>query len=713
MFGGGGGGGGVVSGFGFGLRSLCGGVGKVLLLLLSVLGPYFVSCWRVASPVRQIIIIMRSVLLAFRGGGEAALARHHRWRHYSLRRHPPRFCARRNNVDVWRPRRGDDHHSFQRCISAAASAPPDDSFHGISLDMSRGGGRAQADDGDGGDGIREAEVVTSEEDRRITRALIEEATRAAMSAHRPHRAGERDDGASSSDDNGSNRNYSGPYGRRLRMLDEARRLHRDADARRTLEYARSCMAVGELQYELGRMDDSQDMYTTALQQLMTDVGGDDCGDEGRGGLAARALISQCMHSLGSIHARCGEYEEAYRWYDGALKRKTRLIDDVLPDGGNAGDDATIGSICHHRYELGKTFNGLAALEAIWGGDERWEKAMSLFREAERNYLHGLGVDKSSEEGIYPLKATGASSTEVTKAVIRQMTPRSVESLINVRSNMGELLRQRGQYEDAAEMIASALNTARLALEDAHERAATTGDDGSVSTDIADGPSLDEQRNAIVDLIIQNAGMFMSANRFDEAAEAYERALSSHVYFRRWSEGNGTLGQLPNKKTVLPAKTSVSTKPPKLDLTAATKIEATIRRNLADALAQIGQDNLSLEHYAASLAIKRHIGGDLHLEVAHTLMDMGALTGGPLRDFAKALNCFKEALYIYRTNLEECSRANGINGDDRNANSSVQTFFDDEHTEEINRSVEKALKNISLIDAALLKDRDGATSKKRR
>jgi hypothetical protein len=49
VFGGGGGGGGVVSGFGFGLRSLCGGVGKVLLLLLSVLGPYFVSCWRVAS----------------------------------------------------------------------------------------------------------------------------------------------------------------------------------------------------------------------------------------------------------------------------------------------------------------------------------------------------------------------------------------------------------------------------------------------------------------------------------------------------------------------------------------------------------------------------------------------------------------------------------------------------------------------------------------
>ena len=582
--------------------------------------------------------------------------------------------------------------------------------------MSRGGGRAHTDDGDGGDGIREAEVVTSEEDRRKMRALIEEATRAAMSAHRPHRAVGRDDGLSS-DGDGSNR-YWDPYERRLRMLNEARRLFSDADARRgALEYARSCMAVGELEYKLGRMDHAQYMYTTALERMMTDADGDDRGDEGRAGLTARALISQCMHSLGSIHSRCGEYEEAYRWYDGALKEKTRILADVSTEGGSASDVATIGSICHHRYELGKTYNGLAALEAIWGRDERWEKAMSLFREAERNYLHGLGAEKSSEEGGNPLKVTGASSTEVTKAAIRQMTPRRVESLINVRSNMGELLRQRGQYGAAAETIGSALNTARLALEDAHERAATKSDGGSVLTDIVDGPSLDKQRNAIVDLMIQNAGMFMSANRFDEAAEAYERALSYHVYFRKWSEGNGTMDQLPNKKAVLPANTSVSTNPPKLDLTVATKVEATIRRNLADALARIGQDTLSLEHYAASLAIKRHIGGDLHLEVAHTLMDMGALTGGPLRDFAKALNCFKEALYIYRTNLEECSRAQGknVNGDNRNANSSVQTFFDDEDTEEINsnRSVEKALKNISLIEAALLKDRDGATSKKRR
>ncbi|KAL3788654.1 hypothetical protein ACHAW5_008011 [Stephanodiscus triporus] len=404
-----------------------------------------------------------------------------------------------------------------------------------------------------------------------------------------------------------------------------------------------------------------------------------------------------------------------------MKATIRILADVerLTSKDDEYDDATIGSmIRHHRHELGKTYNGMAALDATRGGDAHWERAMSLFREAERNYLHGFEVEeKSSEEFSNPLEATGASSTEVTKAVIQQMTPRRVESLINVRSNVGELLRLRGRYEAAAETVASALDMAGMALEDAHDRATSMlmGDAGSVSTVMVDGPGLDEQRNAIVDLLIQMAGIFMSANRFDEAAEAYERALSSHVYFRKWSEGNDGMGQLPNRKTVLPANTSFSTNPPKLDLTVATIIEATIRRNLAHALAQIGQNNLSLEHYAASLAIKRHTLGDSHLEVAHTLMDMGALIGGPMRDFTKALICFKEALYIFRANLEECSRAHDIDvmGENRNAKSSARTFFDNEDAEEINRSVENALKNISLLEAALLKDRDGASTKRRR
>ncbi|KAL3823344.1 hypothetical protein ACHAXA_008839 [Cyclostephanos tholiformis] len=402
------------------------------------------------------------------------------------------------------------------------------------------------------------------------------------------------------------------------------------------------------------------------------------------------------------------------------------------------DDATDeSSMCdhrhhhHHRHELGKIYNGLAALEATMDGgvdDDRWERAMSLFREAERNYLHGfvpmeeMSNDESGVNTAPPRRGGGttdiiSSSIEVvTKTAIERMTPRRVESLVNVRSNMGELLRKLGRYEAAAGMIDSALDVARMALEVAHERSADDARkvDSTDLVTIADvvGRGLDEQRNSIVDLLLQKAGILMSANSFDEAAEAYERALSYHVSFRRWNEGGDrALGQVPKQGTVLPANnTVVSNNPPKLDLAVATKIEATIRHNLGYALAQIGQDALSLEHYAASLAIKRHIVGDMHLEVANTLMDMGALIGGPLRDFTKALNCFKEALYIYRANLEECSRARDEN---RSATTSTQTFFDDEESDVINMSIEKALKNISLIDAALLKDRDGASSNKRR
>merc|ERR1712194_246926 len=128
--------------------------------------------------------------------------------------------------------------------------------------------------------------------------------------------------------------------------------------------------------------------------------------------------------------------------------------------------------------------------------------------------------------------------------------------------------------------------------------------------------------------------------------------------------------------------------------------AAIRNNLAHALAQIGQDNLSPEHYRSSLAIKRHIAGDSHAEVAHTLMSMGALFGGPMRDLTKALNCFKEASHIYRINLEELTGAD----ESRDGHSGTEhSFFEDEDSAEIDRHISNAVKNISMIEAALQKD----------
>ena len=566
--------------------------------------------------------------------------------------------------------------SVRRCLSTNVSSPTDDSFHGISLRMEQQGEDGVRDGGerdimtdlnDDGGGIQDAEVVTSENDKRQTRLLIEEATRAAMLAHYPPSISGDDE------DNSTIKNYLTPYGKRVRKLDRAlQRLRSNVDEQSALEYSRNCMIVGELQYELGRLDDSQETYMSALKRIMT---GDDLGHEedndttdSNGDIESRTLIGQCMQALGSIHAKSGEYDEASRWYNEALKEKMRILDEVLMDESAPSDD--------HRYELGKTYNGLATLEAMRGGNG--EKAMFLFQEAERNYLHGFHQTKSkSNEGMYV-------NLSIKKEDIQGMTPHRVESLVTVRSNMGELLRQQGDDVASAEMIKSALDIARIALEDDHERRL----EGSVESNY----DSDEQRNVIVDLYLQLAGVYISANKYDDAAESYEQALSCHVYFRKFS--NKDVDQNRNRKTFLPAFTAKSINPPELDLTIATKVEATIRRNLADALAQIGQDNLSLQHYEASLAIKRHIGGDSHLDVASTLMDIGALTGGPLRDFSKALTCFKEALFIYRTNLKEHSA--------QHDKKDSYMLSDDQDVAEINRSIEYALKNISLVEAAILK-----------
>ena len=90
------------------------------------------------------------------------------------------------------------------------------------------------------------------------------------------------------------------------------------------------------------------------------------------------------------------------------------------------------------------------------------------------------------------------------------------------------------------------------------------------------------------------------------------------------------------------------------------------------------------------------------------MGMGALLGGPIRDFPKGLNCFKEALYIFRSNLKEL-REEKFNS---SASLQRQSFFGDEDEKEIDGHIQNALKNINLIDAAMAKDRDGASKKRR-
>ena len=567
---------------------------------------------------------------------------------------------RTHNLCIRRPPHANQF-TLNSCRSFTSSSGS--SFHGIPLPEDEGKDDQEALQRNSNPMIQEAEVVKSDEDKQKIRESIAEVVRAELSAY----STPRNDNTQNDDDEKENNALEG-YERLLQMLKNAQDRHDNMEEKKnnnTLEYTQSMMDLGDLFYKLGNMEQSQDMYMSALKNLLANPDNDGI-----------MVIARCMHSLGAVNARCGEFDEAFRWYEESLKRKNEVIRESSSNS--------------YHFELGKTYNALAALQTMRGGIQ-WREAMSMFQLAERHQLHGHLSDDENDDVL------GIKDNEVTKHTVEQLTSHHVQSIVNIRFNIGKLLHQHAQYDDAVDAFRAALDLARLDVE-----RMTTDDVNDYEAASAVGhPAPFERKNAVVELLVQIADCLASTQKYDEAAQAYEEALGYHTFFRRWKgNSDGSKGQ---EAGCLPA--TISATNIKLDIANATTMEAAIRSNLAHALAHIGQEKLGLEHYEASLKIKRQIGGDHHVEVAHTLMGMGALYGGPLRDFSTALNCFKEALYIYRLKMNELTDEHGLSGSNK--------FFEDEETEEIDGHIQNAVKNIGLIEAALLKDREEGIIKKRR
>lgn len=589
-------------------------------------------------------------------------------------------------------RRSSSHNRHQLVVSqrllhnveACRRFTSDSSFHGIHL----------LDDDDDTDNIarnqpiQEAEVVISDEDKQKIRESIAEVVRAELSAYSApnneiNNEASQIDSDNSKEGEGENNVLEG-YDRLMHMLNIAQTRHDriilDQQKTNSLEYIQSTMDLGELHYQLGNMEQSQDMYMSALKQLLEKNNTNNDNDEANDGNSIMMMmVAQCMHSLGAIHARCGEYDEAYRWYEEALKRKT----DIVNSDGGTSDSARC-----NNFELGKTYNAMAALQTMRGGMQ-WKEAMSMFQLAERHQLHGYIRDDNEH---------GDTLERVTKQTVEQLTPYHVQSIVSIRFNVGKLLQQQSQYGDAVDAFRSGLELARLDIERMR-----TDDAKELGTESVSNPSPSERKNIVVELLVHIADCLSSIQSYDEAAQTYEEALGYHIFFRQWKGRDRSNESENQQENCLPA--TISTTNIKLDIANATTMEAAIRSNLALALAHIGQEKLGLEHYEASLKIKRRIGGDDHIEVAHTLMGMGALYGGPMRDFASALNCFKEALYIYRQKLNALTGADSLPGSNK--------FFGEDESEEIDIYIQNAVKNIGLIEAGLLKDREDGITKTRR
>ena len=497
-----------------------------------------------------------------RSASFACRAATRRWRVFNETPRTKKIC----HLSSISPEHGQQLLQHRRHLtnSLAVASSSAHSFHGLDFPQEK----SDAQDRRGVE-VQEAEVVTSEQDNAQTRELIKEAVRAEMSAHSSVPTGDTLAGDNATDS--AKGKEMGPYERKLQRMGEAKRHHEKIDKRsQALEYAQSCIEMGELYYQLGDMDRCQELFVENLQDLLN---GNDTES-----IRVQMMIAQSMHALGAVHARCGEYDEASRWYEESLKRKREMMesgsDSQDDDVSGRGESASI----FHRYELGRTYNGLAVLEVMRGGNGRYERAMSLFREAE-HYYHPTSEKMERRDPC--LQATDASLS-LTKADIQKMTPQHVESIINVWSNMGELSRQHAKYEEAGKCFQLSLDAARMALENTHEQ-------GSATNQI----DVKEQGSVIVDLLVKVADNLISANKHDEAAEAYEQALHSHVFFRKCRNGGKSTQQGKIHQAATSALQPITTSAPKIkfNLSTATTIEAAIRNNLAHALAQIGNSRI--------------------------------------------------------------------------------------------------------------------------
>ena len=317
-----------------------------------------------------------------------------------------------------------------------------DSFHGLKID-------AEALE-NGTHNVEEAQLVKTPQDKQKTRELIAQLVKAEILAYHTSTS-KNDTGTCTNTEQTENSSAatattSTPYDRQMTQLQKATKQHSQLSKHDILKYTRSCREVGEMYYKLGYMEESEQIAMDGLKNLMEHTTRDDDNN-------ISLVKSQIMHLLGAVMARSGEYDEAVHWYEESLRIKRELVQEGKSSSSSCNNKLEMSQL---HYEMGKTFNGMAALVVMSGGIQttNWEKASTLFRDAESHYLYDF-------QHLFTHDDNAEGWGEITREMVDCMSPHLVELVVNVRSNMGELLIQQKNYNEAVEMFQLGLDVALM------------------------------------------------------------------------------------------------------------------------------------------------------------------------------------------------------------------------------------------------------------
>ena len=359
-------------------------------------------------------------------------------------------------------------------------------------------------------------------------------------------------------------------------------------------------------WELGMLDEANSLQQDILERLIDlhsslDNKNISAHSHGTRDIPIHWDVARTFHAIGAIQSRSHAFDEAQKWFEKTLELKRELLVQENVDNDER----------EHHFEIGKTLNGMA-LNIV-------QKAHAE-EDVESHYTHIVSL---MEEAISNYHYHGCDPQEIENGSVSGGDMKDHPDLVSLHENLATIYRQCNEYDLAHKNYEEALRIQQHHLAENVE-------------------ALTNYCNErVVSLLLDVADCLKALERYEEALENYEFALEEHLLVaqkeRSLQVDSGNQNQSDEKALLLENSHSERT-----------IMEGVLRHNIGVMNAELDRKDEAMEEYKTSIAIKKALLGENHIEVANTLNAIGALLGSKA-EFEPALAYFREALYIYEKN----------------------------------------------------------------
>jgi tetratricopeptide (TPR) repeat protein len=215
---------------------------------------------------------------------------------------------------------------------------------------------------------------------------------------------------------------------------------------RIKESTSSCLTLGRVMFNGGKLDQAERFYSKALDQLSSN----------------HSDVAECYHGLGRVFEGRGNYDTSLRWHRKALQFRERTLPRNDPKIGDSHN--SIGAIYWNTSQSEKALDsynkGLTIFKKVAGKDDSEQVAycynnMAIVYEEEENHEEALHYYKQSQ------------------VILEQLLPDGHRHLAHLYNNMGIVYRYMEQFDLALEHYEHCLRNRLRSLPSDHPSVGAT------------------------------------------------------------------------------------------------------------------------------------------------------------------------------------------------------------------------------------------------